>query len=70
MTNQEFHEQFPAAYEEGHLEAIGALMGWTAGKGERMPHMTEVLKEALEHATACAFNAGVRAGLASRTAVA
>lgn len=62
-TDQEFHEIYPDEYQDGHLEAIGALMGWTAGKGESMPYMTEVLKEALEHATAAAFNAGVRAGL-------
>lgn len=62
MTDQEFHQQFPTEYEEGHLEAIGAMIGWTAAKGEAMPFMTAALKEAFECATACAFNAGVRAG--------
>lgn len=63
MNNEtEFHELYADAYENGHMEALGAMIGWTGAKGESMPYMTEVLKEAFEHATACAFNAGVRAG--------
>ena len=62
MRNLQFHEQHPDAYDDGHLEAIGALIGWMGAKREPAPTMTDTLREALAHMTACAFNAGFRAG--------
>jgi small ligand-binding sensory domain FIST len=61
--NEEHHKRYPDEYEAGHLDAVGALIGTCYGRGEEPPFMTEVLKEALEHMTAAAFNAGVKVGL-------
>ena len=62
MSDQAFHQQYPDEYEGGHLEAVGALIGWMGGKGKPTPPMTDELREAYKHMTACAFNAGFRAG--------
>jgi hypothetical protein len=68
MSNPEFHQQHPDDYDDGHLEALGALIGWLAGRGERPPFMTATFREGLAHMTACAFNAGYRTGRATASA--
>lgn len=62
MPRPEFHKMYPDQYLDAHLEAVGAIIGWCGGKGEDPPYLTPVLKEAYEHATAAAFNAGVALG--------
>lgn len=62
MTDQEFHQQFPEEFDEAVLGAHGAIMGWCYAKGEIPPELTEVYIEALRHAFAEVFNAGVELG--------
>jgi hypothetical protein len=52
------HEMHPEAYERTASIAHGTIAGWCYGKGEIPPLLTEVLKQAYEHAFAVAFNDG------------
>jgi hypothetical protein len=61
MADCEWHKIFTEEFEEAEMVAYGALMGWMAGKGEARPSLTPVLREALGHAFAAAFNAGAEA---------
>ena len=59
MTTSDYHKLYPQTFSEAVSEAHGAIMGWSAGRGEDPPRLTPVQREAIGKAFAVMFNAGV-----------